>query len=96
MIMNVALVTILVKDLTKFPVIMAVVDVGTIYLVLILLLRTIVNIQVDLSHGLELLKDACVNVKYLQVNLVLDHPIHVVAKYLPELMSYVDRQNYIM
>ena len=29
MIMNVALVTILVKDLTKFPVIMAVVDVGT-------------------------------------------------------------------
>ena len=97
MIMNVALVTILVKDLTKFPVIMAVVDVGTDSAdSLIRLLRTIVNIQVDLSHGLELLKDACVNVKYLQVNLVPDHPIHVVAKYLPELMLYVDRQNYIM
>ena len=97
MIMNVALVTILVKDLTKYPVIMAVVDVGTDSAdSLIRLLRTIVNIQVDLSHGLELLKDACVNVKYLQVNLAPDHPIHVVAKYLPELMLYVDRQNYIM
>ena len=95
MIMNVALVTILVKDLTKFPVIMAVVDVGTDSAdSLIRLLRTIVNIQVDLSHGLELLKDACVNVKYLQ--LAPDHPIHVVAKYLPELIMYVDRQNYIM
>ena len=63
--MNVALVTILVKDLPKFPGIMAVVDVG----MLVIYsntnkYRTIAYIQLNLTHGLELLKDACVNVKY--------------------------------
>ena len=92
MIMNVALVTILVKDLTKFPVIMAVVDVGTDSVdSLIRLLRTIVNIQVDLSHGLELLKDACVNAKKLHN--APHHPIRAGAKYPLELITYADRQK---
>ena len=87
------LLVILANGLTKFHMNMVIVLAGITLIggMVQLKLWTIVKTVVELSHGIEHLKDACVNAKKLHN--APHHPIRAGAKYPLELITYADRQK---